>query len=83
MLLACCSAHLPLDSLPAPLSVDQPTVCEEILAPVPVPDDRPEDPAIPAYLENRKAAIVASAEVELGRECIKKQRTDYAGRGGH
>lgn len=81
LLLGCCNRHLPLDSLPAPLIVDQPTTCEEILAPVAVPDDQPEDDAIRAYLENRKAAIVASAEVDLGRECIKRQRQDYAGKG--
>jgi hypothetical protein len=83
MLLASCAQHLSLAELPAPLQVAQPTVCEEILEPVAVPEDRPEDDAIKAYLANRAAAIVASAEVELGRACITQQRTDYAGTGGH
>jgi hypothetical protein len=48
---------------------------------VTVPHDRPEDDAIAAYLENRKAAVVASAQVELGRQCIQRQRQAYAGKG--
>jgi hypothetical protein len=80
MLLASCG-HLNLADLPAPLKVDQPTVCEEVLAPVAVPDDKPEDDAIMAYLEHRELLIEASARIDLGRECIAKQRTDYAGKG--
>lgn len=77
MLLASCN-RLQLENLPAPLEVGLPTTCEDILAPVPVPEARPEDDAIKAFLENRAAAIVASAEVDLGRECLVKQRNDYA-----
>lgn len=82
MLLCCCSRHLPLADLPAPLRVNQPGTCEEILQHVAVPDDQPGDDAIKAYLQNRAAAIVASAEVDLGRACLEKQRADYAGKGG-
>jgi len=82
MLLASCS-HLNLAELPAPLAVDQPTTCGEILAHVDVPDDKPDDDAIAAYLANRLVAIIASARVDLGRECIVKQRTDYAGKGSN
>jgi hypothetical protein len=80
MLLACCG-HLQLADLPAPLAVEQPTICEEVLAHVDVPDDHPDDDAIKAYLEIREIAIVAAARVDLGRACIVKQRTDYAGKG--
>jgi hypothetical protein len=45
-----------------------------------VPEAKPEDDAIKAFLENRAAAIVASAEIELGRECLVRQRQDYAGK---
>lgn len=82
MLLASCE-HLRLAELPAPLRVEQPTTCEEVLAHVDVPGDHPDDDAIKAYLEIRQVAIVAAVRVDIGRECIVKQRTDYAGRGGH
>jgi hypothetical protein len=82
MLLASCG-HFNLAELPAPLQVEQPTICEEVLAHVEVPDDKPEDDAITAYLENRELLIVASSRIDLGRECIAKQRTDYAGKGSH
>jgi len=82
MLLASCG-HLNLADLPAPLAVDQPTTCEEILAHVDVPDDKPDDDAIAAYLANRLVAIVAADRVDLGRECVAKQRTDYAAKGSN
>jgi hypothetical protein len=80
MLLACCS-HRNLADLPAPLQVDLPTTCEDILAPVPVPVDSPDDDQLDAYFKNRAAAIVASATVDLGRNCLRDQRQDYAGKG--
>jgi hypothetical protein len=83
MLLASCGRHVSLADLPAPLQVDQPSTCEEVLAPVPVPTFGPEADAIEAYLAMEATAITASAEVDLGRECIARQRQGYAGKGGN
>jgi hypothetical protein len=80
MLLASCN-HVSLAELPAPLQVDQPTVCEEVLAHVEVPIHTADDDAISAYLEMTEVAINASERVDLGRECIRDQRLDYAGKG--
>ncbi len=43
----------------------------------------PNDDAIRAYLAMEAVAIIASAEIELVRACLMKQREDYAGKGGH
>lgn len=43
----------------------------------------PDDNAIEAYLAMEAVAIGATGVIELGRECLKKQREDYAGNGGH
>lgn len=80
MLLASCG-HLSLADLPAPLKVDQPTVCEEVLAPIDVPEDHPDDDAIAAYLENRLDLIIAADRIDAGRDCIRDQRLGYAGKG--
>lgn len=83
MLLASCGRHVSLADLPAPLKVEQPTVCEDVLAPIAVPEFGPEADAIEAYLAMEATAITASATVDLGRECIKRQRHDYAGKGSN
>lgn len=80
MPLASC-AGVNLNDLPAPLKVDQPQICEDVLAPIAVPDDSPEDDAIGAYLSNRLALINAADEVDAGRACLRDQRTGYAGKG--
>lgn len=80
MLLACCS-RINLADLPAPLKVDQPTICEDVLTAPAIPPARPEDDAIGAFLENRAVAIVAVATIKAGRECIRDERQDYAGKG--
>lgn len=48
-----------------------------------MPTFGPDDDAIAAYLAMEAVAIAAAAEVDLARECLIKQRGDYAGRGGH
>ena len=81
MLLASCG-HLKLADLPAPLRVELPTTCEDILAKIDVPTFGPDDDAIEAYLTMEAVAIAATSEVDIGRECLVKQRGDYAGKGG-
>lgn len=80
MPLASC-AGVNLADLPAPLKVDQPQACEDVLAPIEVPEDRSEDDAIGAYLANRLALINAADEVDAGRACLRDQRAGYAGKG--
>lgn len=80
MPLASC-AGVNLADLPAPLRVAQPQACEDVLAPIEVPEDRPGDDAIGAYLANRLALINAADEVDAGRDCIRDQRAGYAGKG--
>lgn len=80
MPLASCSG-VNLAELPAPMQVHQGETCEDVLAPIAVPDDRPEDDAIGAYLANRLALINAADEVDAGRACLRDQRKAYAGKG--
>ncbi len=81
MLLASCAGRLNLEDLPAPLKVALPTTCEGILQPVDVPAFGPDDDAIAAYLAMEATALGAAGEVDLARECLVKQRLDYAGKG--
>lgn len=83
LLLTSCGGRINLADLPAPLEVDQPTVCEDVLIAPTIPPARPEDDAIGAFLENRAVAIVAVATIKAGRECIRDQRQDYAGKGSN
>lgn len=47
-----------------------------------MPTFGPDDDAIAAYLAMEAVAIGATGVIELGRECLIKQRGDYAGKGG-
>ena len=78
MLLACCSHNA---DFAAPLKVDQPTICEDVLTPPAIPAARPDDDAIAAFLENRAGLIVAVATIVAGRDCVRDQRQLYAGKG--
>lgn len=80
MLLGACRAHNPAE-LPAPLRVDQPEICEEILEPVDRPAFGPDDDAVEAYLQRDAATIVANERIKAGRACIRDQRQKYAGKG--
>src|SRR4051794_2212887 len=81
LLLASCSSWRPGEDLPAPLAVDLPVICEELLDPPPLPPNRgPDGDAIAAYLENRETAVVAVATIVAGRDCIRDQRQLYAGK---
>jgi hypothetical protein len=77
MLLACCSHNA---DFAAPLAVDQPTVCEDVLTPPQIPAVGPDDDAIGAFLQNRAVAIVAVATIVAGRDCIRDQRQLYSGK---
>jgi hypothetical protein len=47
-----------------------------------VPTFGPEDDAITAFLTIEAIAIGQAGVIELARQCLIKQRNDYAGRGG-
>lgn len=69
------------DTLPAPLRVDLPEICEQILEPVDLRAFGAEEDAIAAFLEAEAAAIVANERIKAGRACVREQRQQYAGRG--
>lgn len=79
LLLCACAKEVDLNKLPAPLQVDQPTECEKILEPVPVPANGPKDDARLAYLKQKSGLITANGKINTGRECIKDQRMKYGG----
>src|SRR3569623_1199324 len=80
MLLASCgpNLHQRLADLAAPLRVDVPTTCEELLEQIPLPLFGPDDDARPAYVAMEAVAIEQSGVIELARECLRRQRLDYA-----
>lgn len=81
MLLASCG-HLKLADLPAPLKVELPTTCEDILTAIELPAFGRDDDAIPAFLAMEAVAIGQAGIIELAHACLVKQREDYAGKGG-
>jgi hypothetical protein len=59
-------------------------VCEEVLTEPEIPPARGTDgDAIAAYRENRDTAKVAVATIIAGRNCVRDQRQDYAGKGSN
>ena len=59
-----------------------PTTCEEILTRIDLPAFGPEDDAVTAFLTMEAIAIGQAGVIELARQCLIKQRDNYAGRGG-
>lgn len=80
LLLSCCGRRLA--DLPAPLRVDQPKICEEILREVARPTFGAEADAIGAFLQRDAATIEANERIKAGRACVRDQRQDYAGQAG-
>ena len=71
-----------LDSVPAPLAVDLPDICEQILKPVPLPDIRPDDDARVAFMRDDAALLEANDRIVTGGNCLRDQRRGYGGKGG-
>lgn len=71
------------ESLPAPLRVELPEICEQILEPVDLAEFGPESDAVGAFLQRDAEAIVANERIKGGRACIRDQRQEYAGHGGN
>lgn len=81
MLLASCGPQHLVDLAP-PLRVEIPTTCEDLLEQIPLPAFGPDDEAIPAFLWVEAIVIEQHGVIELARECLRRQRLDYAGKGG-
>jgi hypothetical protein len=69
-----------LADLAPPLRVDQPTTCEDILAKLDLPKFGRDHDAVEAYLTMEAVAMYGAAQIELARECLVRQRLDYAGK---
>ena len=70
-------------TLPPPLRVDLPEICEQILEPVDLAEFGPESDAVGAFLQRDSEVIVANERIKGGRACIRDQRQEYAGHGGN
>lgn len=81
MPLISCGPASRLHELAAPLRVDLPTTCEEILARLDLPKFGADHDAVEAFLTMEAVAMYAAAEIDLARECLVRQRLDYAGKG--
>jgi hypothetical protein len=79
MLLASCAPRLA--ELVAPLRVDLPTTCEDLLERIPLPVFGPDDDAIQGFLQLEAIVIEQHGVIALARECLGRQRLDYAGKG--
>jgi hypothetical protein len=80
MLLASCGPRLA--ELAPPLQVEIPVTCEDLLEQIPLPAFAPEDDAIQAFLSVEAIVIEQHGVIELARQCLVRQRLDYAAKGG-
>lgn len=80
MLLASCGPRLA--DLAPPLRVNIPTTCEDLLEQIPLPALGPDDDAIQAFLWVEAIVIEQHGVIALARECLVRQRLDYAGKRG-
>lgn len=76
LLLAACADDP--NKLPAPLQVEIPDTCEQLLAQVPIPGG-PKDDARVVARQRRAALITANAEIGAGRNCMADVRQKYSG----
>ncbi|UPJ55391.1 hypothetical protein [Bradyrhizobium sp. 192] len=79
MPLASCGPRL-AELAPA-LRVDVPLMCEDLLEQIALPAFGPDDDAIEAFLRLEAIMIEQHGVIELARECLRRQRLDYAGKG--
>ncbi|MCK1402011.1 hypothetical protein IVB45_17590 [Bradyrhizobium sp. 4] len=81
-LLACCGPQHLADLAP-PLRVEVPTTCEDLLEQIPLPAFGRDDDAVQAFLWLEAIVIEQHGVIALGRECLRRQRMDYAGKEKH